>query len=127
VDIEESDSFWVNKFETLLKCTRQIDSVPTFHLSSGKGKADYLFWIEQKLTFLKDIKKWLIVVPNVNGPIWANVVVDDFNNAIAELWNISETREFVIADKNLEQIVVTFNEEKNFEIHIKQWAMMKQK
>lgn len=67
--------------------------------------------------FSNHITEYFILVPNCLEPIWANVRILNFTKFIEELWDISETNEFTIADKGTGQIVQIFSEEEYYEIH----------
>ncbi|NIK25257.1 hypothetical protein [Paenibacillus lupini] len=118
INVEDTNSIWVEGFQPLLRETRKYESVPTNSINKDQ-EVDFLEWIKEQLTFLKDINEWLIAVPNVNDPVWASVLVNDSSAAITELWTKSENHEFVIAIKSIKQIAVIYNEEHVFEVHVK--------
>lgn len=112
----EEDADYLASLEDILKGFRKIGSQPTYTTKSNNP--DYMNWIEESTSFLKTIKEWVILVPNSELPVWANVRVLNFSHAIRELVNISESGEFIIADKSSGYIVQLFVEENNYEIHI---------
>jgi hypothetical protein len=84
----------------------------------GDDKNDCILWLVSSLDFLKDKEEWLILVPNCTQPVWANVRVLDFTKAIEELWETSESHEFIIADKSTGLIAQVYSEEHQYEIHV---------
>ncbi|MBA4538816.1 hypothetical protein H1Z61_17210 [Bacillus aquiflavi] len=117
IDFEDYDSHWVKLFEFQLKQFRKIDSDPTYIKPIGDNN-DYMSWFESSLDFLKEKKEWFILVPNCLLPVWANVRVLNFTKAIEELWEKSEYRDIILADKSTGRIAQIFLEEKNYEIHV---------
>ncbi|MBS2970789.1 hypothetical protein J9317_18760 [Metabacillus sp. KIGAM252] len=118
IDIEEHDSTWLQVFESKLKEFRRIDSKATYTKSVSDLENNTILWIENTLSFLKEKKEWLIVVPKCPEPVWANVQVLDYTKAIGELWNTSESNSFLIADKSTGTVVQMFFEEQCYEIHV---------
>ena len=114
---EEENSEWVTKFQSLLKRYHQLDSKPEGFMSVSESRDGYLLWLEQGFDFLKDKEKWVIVVPNCDEPIWAEVLVNDFKIALSSLWEISDCNEFVIADKTTSQVGAVFCEDNGYELH----------
>ncbi|AFS78657.1 hypothetical protein Curi_c16500 [Gottschalkia acidurici 9a] len=119
IEFEERNSKWIEKFSLVIKEFIKINSTPTYSLKICNKANSYFRWLEESLIFLKDNKEWLIIVPNCNETIWANVVVDSYSKALRELHNISSGREFIVADKNTEIIAAIYHEECEYEIHIK--------
>jgi|GEM_PF-1817635 len=118
IEFESSKSQWLQVFETPLEQFSLIDSKPTYSKPIGDDNEAYISWFINSLNFLEEKKEWLILVPNCPLPIWANVQVLDFTLAIGELWQTSESRNFIIADKSTGIIAQIFSEEKSYEIHI---------
>ncbi|WP_162356888.1 pre-toxin TG domain-containing protein [Metabacillus mangrovi] len=116
IDFEEYDSMWLELIELPLKQFRRLNSEPTFS-KPVEGSIGDISWFENSLKFLKGKKEWFILVPNSQFPVWANVKVLDSTNAIAELWETSENRDIILADKSTGSIAQIFLEEKNYEIH----------
>lgn len=52
IEFEELDSAWINLFNTALEKFRRINSKPTFHMSIGNVKNEYILWIESSLSSL---------------------------------------------------------------------------
>lgn len=119
IEFEDRDSELIDLFEVVLKKFRSLESTPSYKKNIGDTKENYISWIESTLSFLKDKKELLVLVPNCLEPIWAKVRILDFKKVIEELWDISETHEFIIADKSTAFIAQVFSEEKHFEIHVK--------
>ncbi|MED0991921.1 hypothetical protein [Bacillus nitratireducens] len=122
IEFENPDSEWIKLFDTALKQFRNIDSNPTFHIPIGDVKSKYILWIESSLgslSFSNHRTEYFILVPNCLEPVWANVRILNFTKSIEELWDISETNEFIIADKSTGQIAQIFSEEECYEIHFK--------
>lgn len=117
INFEDYDSQWLKLFEIPLKQFRKIDSEPTYSKHIG-DTIDYISWFESSLDFLKGKKEWFILVPNSHFPVWANVKVLNITKAIEELWETSENRDIILADKSTGSIAQIFLEEKNYEIHI---------
>ncbi|MDH2886629.1 hypothetical protein [Bacillus cytotoxicus] len=120
IEFENPDSAWIELFDTALKKFRNVNSKPTFHIPVGDVKSRYILWIESSLgslNFSNHKTEYFILVPNCLEPVWANVRILDFTKSIEELWDISETNEFIIADKSTGQIVQIFSEEECYEIH----------
>lgn len=118
IKFEDHDSLWIDMFEIVLKQFRRIDSTPSYQKPVGEIKSNYISWIESSISFLNNNKELLLLVPNCLEPIWANVKILDFSKVIEELWDISNTNEFIIADKNTTQIAQVYSEEECFEIHV---------
>ncbi|ALC82625.1 hypothetical protein AM592_14355 [Bacillus gobiensis] len=106
------------QFEEVLKQFRRIGSTPSFQKPAGDFKDNYISWIKSSLSFQNDKEELLILVPNCLEPIWANVKILNFAMVIEELWDISQTNEFTLADKNTDHIVQVYFEEEGYEIHI---------
>ncbi|PFY85636.1 hypothetical protein [Bacillus pseudomycoides] len=123
IEFENPDSAWIELFDAALKKFRNVDSKPTFHIPIGDVKSKYILWIESSLGSLGSLSfsnhktEYFILVPNCLEPIWANVRILNFTKSIEELWDISETNEFIIADKSTGQIAQIFSEEECYEIH----------
>lgn len=117
IDFEDYDSQWLEVFEFPLKQFRKIDTEPTYSITIGDSNG-YISWFESCLEFLKGKKEWFILVPNCQFPVWANVRVLNITKAIEELWETSENRDIVIADKSTGSIAQIFIEEKKYEIHV---------
>ncbi|SCC22531.1 hypothetical protein [Bacillus wiedmannii] len=120
IEFENPDSAWIELFDIPLKKFRKVDSKPKFCIPIGNVKSKYILWIENSLAslnFSNHITEYFILVPNCLEPIWANVRILNFTKFIEELWDISETNEFTIADKGTGQIVQIFSEEEYYEIH----------
>jgi hypothetical protein len=118
IEFENDSSIWIDKCKSILKQFHSLDSIPADFIKIGKRRDDYVLWAQSTLNFFNDKKEWLILVPNCNEPVWANVFITNFNQAIASLWDTSECNEFVIVDKISQRIAAIFNEEKGYEIHI---------
>ncbi|MED4082010.1 hypothetical protein P4637_11955 [Halalkalibacterium halodurans] len=116
INFEEQESHWIHLFQPKLEEFLKINSKPTYEKVEGDIEKNYILWIEDRLNFLKNVKEWLIGVPNCS--VWANVKVLDYAKAIEELWLFSEDNSFLIADKSSGVVVQTFSEEKCYEIHI---------
>ncbi|MDY7224715.1 hypothetical protein [Halalkalibacterium halodurans] len=116
INFEEQKSYWIHLFQPKLEEILKINSKPTYEKIEGDREENYILWIQDCLSFLKNVKEWLIGVPYCS--VWANVRVLDYAKAIEELWLFSETNSFLIADKSSGIIVQTFSEEKCYEIHI---------
>ncbi|QCT01655.1 hypothetical protein E6C60_0935 [Paenibacillus algicola] len=117
IDFEDYDSQWLKLFEFPLKQFRRIDSEPTYSKPIG-DTIGFISWFESSLDFLKENNEWVILVPNCQSPVWANVRVFDITKAIEELWETSENRDIILADKSTGSIAQIFVEEKNYEIHV---------
>lgn len=120
IEFENPDSAWIELFGIALKKFRKIDSKPKFCNPIGNVKSKYILWIENSLTslnFSNHKTEYFILVPNCLESVWANVRILNFTKFIEELWDISETNEFTIADKSTGQIVQVFSEEEYYEIH----------
>ncbi|MED2794092.1 hypothetical protein P4256_20590 [Bacillus wiedmannii] len=120
IEFENPDSAWIELFDIALKKFRKIDSKPKFCNPIGNVKSKDILWIENSLTslnFSNHKTEYFILVPNCLEPVWANVRILNFTKFIEELWDISETNEFTIADKGTGQIVQVFSEEEYYEIH----------
>ncbi|KAB2494843.1 hypothetical protein F8155_08090 [Priestia endophytica] len=117
IDFEDCDSHWLELFESPLKQFRRIDSEPTYIKPIGDN-SNYISWFESSLDFLKGKNEWFILVPNCSLPVWANVRVLNSTKAIEELWEKSEYRDIILADKSTGSISQIFLEEKNYEIHV---------
>lgn len=117
IDFEDYDSQWLKLFEFPLKQFRRIDSEPTYSKPIG-DTIGFISWFESSLDFLKENREWVILVPNCQFPVWANVRVFDITKAIEELWETSENRDIILADKSTGSIAQIFVEEKNYEIHV---------
>ncbi|UTR16750.1 hypothetical protein MM221_09770 [Salipaludibacillus sp. LMS25] len=118
ISFENFDSHWIQAFTELLKQFNLINSTPTYSKPIGDSDESYLSWFEDSLSFLKEKNQWFILVPNCLQPIWANVKVRHFTKAIEELWTISESNSFLIADKSTGNVAKIFCEEKDYEIHV---------
>lgn len=117
IDFEDYDSRWLKLFEFPLKQFRKIDSEPTYSKPIG-DTISYISWFESSLDFLEEKNEWFILVPNCQFPVWANVRVLNITKAIEELWETSENRDIILADKSTGSIAQIFIEEKNYEIHV---------
>ncbi|MDY0404822.1 hypothetical protein P5G51_004870 [Virgibacillus sp. 179-BFC.A HS] len=117
IDFEDYDPQWLELFEFPLKQFRRIDSKPTYSKPIG-DTSGFISWVESSLDFLKENKEWVILAPNCQFPVWANVRVFDTTKAIEELWETSENRDIILADKSTGSIAQIFVEEKNYEIHV---------
>ena len=118
INFEDYDSHWLEVFEVPLKQFRKIDSEPTYSKPIGDNKEGFISWFVSSLSFLGEKKEWFILVPNCSQPVWANVRVLKFSKAVEELWETSESRDFIIADKSMGIIAQIYCEEKNYEIHV---------
>jgi hypothetical protein len=117
IGFENDSSIWVDECKSVLEQFHSLDSISTDFIKAGKNRDEYVLWAQSTLSFFNGKKEWLILVPNCNEPIWANVFVINFNEVIASLWDTSECNEFVIVDKKSQQIAAIFNEEKSYELH----------
>lgn len=117
IEFEKEDSIWISRFQGYLSQIQKIDSNPSALIKFGKATNEYLSWIQYELDFLRNKKEWLIIVPNCEGPVWANVLISSFAEALSSLWNNSNSNEFVIADKTSGQVAVVFCEENCYELH----------
>ncbi len=117
IEFENDSSIWTDKCKNTLEQFHSLDSIPTDFIKVGKSRNEYVLWVQNTLSFFNGKKEWLILVPNCDEPIWANVLITDFNAAIASLWDTSECNEFVIVDKKSQQVAAIFNEEKGYELH----------
>lgn len=117
IDFEDYNSQLLEVFGFQLKQFRKIDSEPTYSKTIGDSNG-YISWFESSLDFLKGKKEWFILVPNCQFPVWANVRVLNIRKAIEELWEKSENRDIILADKSTGSIAQIFIEEKNYEIHV---------
>ncbi|MEC1259577.1 hypothetical protein P9D34_03775 [Bacillus swezeyi] len=118
IEFESYDSQWLQVFNAPLEQFSLIDSEPTYSKSVGDSNEAHISWFESSLNFLKEKKEWLILVPNCPLPIWANVKVLNFSKAVEELWQTSESHNFIITDKSSGTLAQIFSVEKNYEIHI---------
>ncbi len=117
IGFEDENSLCLTNSKNVLKQLHSIDSTPVDFIKVGMARNDYIIWIQKCFDFLKDKNEWLILVPNCEEPIWANVLVTNFYDAVSSLWDISECNEFVVLDKNTQQIGAIFCEEKYYEFH----------
>jgi hypothetical protein len=119
INFEEENSNWIERFKPVLDQFHKIDSKPIDLISLHEPREAHLKWIHEGFDFLLGKDEWLIVVPNCDEPIWANVSVKDSSNALVSVWDLSESKEFVIANKSSGQIAAVFFEENGYEIHKK--------
>lgn len=117
IDFEDYNSQWLKAFEFLLEQFHKIDSEPAHSKIIGDSNG-YISWFESSLDFLKGKREWFILVPNCQIPVWANVRVLNITKAIEELWETSENRDIILADKSTGSIAQITVEEKNYEIHV---------
>ena len=117
INFEEENSNWIKKFKAVLDQFHKIDSKPIDLISLNKPREAYLKWIHKGFSFLLGKDEWLIVVPNCDEPIWANVFVKDCHDALVSVWDLAESKEFVIANKSSGQIAAVFSEENGYEFH----------
>ncbi|WP_111292833.1 hypothetical protein [Bacillus safensis] len=117
IDFEDYNSHWLKTFEFLLEQFHKIDSEPAHSKIIGDSNG-YISWFESSLDFLKGKREWFILVPNCQIPVWANVRVLNITKAIEELWETSENRDIILADKSTGSIAQITVEEKNYEIHV---------
>ncbi|WP_212029828.1 hypothetical protein [Metabacillus lacus] len=117
INFEDYDSQWLKLFEFPLKQFRKIDSKPTYSKPIGDTIC-HISWFESSLEFLKEKKEWFILVPNCQFPVWANVRVLSITKAIEELWETSENRDIILADKCTGSIAQISLEENSYEIHM---------
>lgn len=117
IEFEEYDSIWLKLFEIPLKQFRKIDSEPAYS-KSYDSNLDYISWFESVIGFLKLNKEWIILVPNCQFPVWANVNVSDSTKALKELWDTSEDRDIILAVKSTGDIAQISLEEDKYEVHV---------
>lgn len=115
----EEDNFVIETLESTLLQFYKIGAKADSKIVFGKEQVKYNTWLFNELDFFKDKKMWLIGVPNCNDAVWANVLISNFRKAILSLWTISESNEFVIADKESGQIIAVCCEETCYEIYKK--------
>ncbi len=117
IEFENENSDWIKKFGMLLNQFHKFDSKPVDSISCESSREDHIEWIQNGFDFLANTDQWLIVVPNCDEPIWANVRVTGFEKAITSIWDVSESNEFVLANKTSCQIGAIFFEEKSYDLH----------
>lgn len=117
IKFEEYDSYWLQLFDSQLKHFHKLNSIPTYS-KSYENNNENIVWLENSLDFLKNKKEWLILVINYPRPVWANVRVLNYTDALEELWESSDYHELIIADKSTGKIAQVFSEEDSYEIHI---------
>lgn len=117
IHFEEYDSPWLKRLEKSLKQFRKIDSEPDYSKANEKN-LDYISWFESVLGFCKTNKEWLILVPNCQFPIWANVKVLNSTKALEELWDTSEDRDIILAVKSTGDIAQIYLEEDKYKGHV---------
>lgn len=117
IKFEEYDSYWLQLFDSELKCFRKLNSIPTYRKLYENSNGN-IVWLENSLDFFKNKKEWLILVIDYPRPVWANVRVLNYTGALEELWESSDYHELIIADKSTDRIAQVFSEEDSYEIHI---------
>lgn len=116
-DFENENSEWIKRFQAVLNQFHKLDSNPVDSIKVDETRDTHLKWIQKGFNFLMSKDEWLIVVPNCDEPIWANVLVKDFYDALASIWDLSESKEIVIANKSSSQIAAVFFEENVYQLH----------
>lgn len=114
---EDRESKSINEISKVLDEFNYINSNPNYIMEKGKFKESYINWIIECLDYLREIDEWIIIIPDCKIPVWATIIVKEFENAILELWDMSKGSDIVIvSNKNL-SIAVIYDEEYHYEIH----------
>src|SRR5699024_11768006 len=61
IKFEEYDSYWLQLFDSELKCFRKLNSIPTYRKLYENSKGN-IVWIEYSIDFFITIKIWIIHV-----------------------------------------------------------------
>lgn len=116
IDFEYEESHWIELFEHPLKQFRQVDSKPSY-TSAIVGSPMSTVWLEGQLHYFKGKQEWLIAIPDCILPVWANVKVLGFTNALQEIWT-KFGYDIIVADKSEGVITQVFIENTNYEVHM---------
>lgn len=118
---EPAESAVLQEFRAALSAFHQLESFPQDRIETGKPEAEVLAWPEGHLRVpIGQQTEWLIAVPGlpatVTETVWANVAIDDDAEVLRRLWNGSEIRELIFADKPSRTPVCVSYEEDGYKV-----------
>ena len=115
ISYEDKNSYYIERFGKFFNEIKKIDSTPDYKASSV-NTLDYS-WICECLSFIKDGDELLTMVTVDSINLWINIKILNLVKGLEEI--VSINKEFVIIKKAMRRLIVFFEEESQYEIHIR--------
>lgn len=121
--VEFIDDGIVSEIQTVLNNFHSSKSVPISTISNNTEAPNIITWIQENLSSLitANDTQFIFTYGDIDEPLWIKVQTENVKEALHELWENSETKEFVFVHESMKIIYAIFSEEELFEIHKGSW------